>query len=52
MRLLRVHPPRAADAVQLAAALVATSEDPSQFAFLTSDRQLREAAEKEGFTVA
>ena len=51
MRLLRVHPLRAADAAQLAAALMATSENPSQLPFLTSDDRLRERAEKEGFTV-
>ena len=51
MRLLRVHPLRAADAVQLAAALIATSEDPSYLPFLTADDRLREAARKEGFAV-
>ena len=52
MRLLRVHPLRAADAAQLAAALMATSENPSQLQFVTSDDRLRESAEKEGFIVA
>jgi hypothetical protein len=51
MRLLRVHPLRAADAVQLAAALIATSEDPSYLPFLTVDDRLREAARREGFAV-
>jgi predicted nucleic acid-binding protein len=51
MRLLRVHPLRAADAVQLAAALIATSEDPSHLPFFTADDRLREAARKEGFAV-
>lgn len=51
MRLLRVHPLRAADAVQLAAALIATSEDPTYLPFLTADDRLREAARKEGFAV-
>jgi predicted nucleic acid-binding protein len=52
MRLLRVHPLRAANSVQLAAALIATSEDPSHLPFLTADDRLREAARKEGFAVA
>jgi predicted nucleic acid-binding protein len=51
MRLLRVHPLRAADAVQLAAALIATSEDPSYLPFFTADDHLREAARREGFAV-
>jgi uncharacterized protein len=52
MRLLRVHPLRAADSQQLAAALIATLENPSTLPFLTDDERLREAAQKEGFTVA
>lgn len=52
MRLLRVHPLRAADSQQLAAALIATMENPSTLPFLTDDERLREAAQKEGFTVA
>lgn len=51
LRLLRVHPLRAADALQLAAALVACGEDPQGFSFLTGDDRLREAAEREGFDV-
>ena len=51
MRLLRVHPLRAADSLQLAAALMATVEDPSKIRLLTADSRLREAAEREGFTV-
>jgi len=51
MRLLRVHPLRAADAVQLAAALVSSSEDPSHLPFFTADERLLEAARKEGFAV-
>jgi predicted nucleic acid-binding protein len=52
MRLLRVHPLRAADSQQLAAALIATMENPSTRPFLTDNERLREAAQKEGFTVA
>lgn len=50
-RLLRVHPLRAADCLQLAAALIATSENPSTLPLLTADERLREAAQKEGFLV-
>lgn len=48
---LRVHPLRAADALQLAAALVSCGEDPHGFSFLTGDDRLRLAAEREGFDV-
>lgn len=51
MRILRVHPLRADDAAQLAAALIATAEHPPLFPFLTADDWLREAAQKEGFAV-
>jgi uncharacterized protein len=51
VRLLRVHPLRAADAMQLAAALLASREDPSSLALVTSDDRLRSAASKEGFQV-
>lgn len=50
-RLLRLHPLRAADALQLAAALVASSHEPMALPFLTADTPLREAALKEGFAV-
>jgi hypothetical protein len=50
-RLLRVHPLRAADALQLAAALVACSQEPVALPFLSADHRLREAAAKEGFPV-
>jgi predicted nucleic acid-binding protein len=49
IRLLRVHTLRSADAIQLAAALVAAREDPRSLPFLTSDERLRLAAEREGF---
>ena len=51
LRLLEVHPLRAADACQLATTLVATQEDPTRVAFLTFDKRLEEVAQKEGFTV-
>lgn len=49
IRLLRVHPLRAADAFQLAAALAACRERPQNLVFLTNDQRLRAAAEAEGF---
>jgi predicted nucleic acid-binding protein len=50
-RLLRVHPLRAADALQLSSALVWASESTSDQEFVCLDANLREAALKEGFTV-
>jgi len=49
IRLLRVHPLRAADAFQLAAALIFCREQPETFSFLTADQRLRSAAIAEGF---
>jgi predicted nucleic acid-binding protein len=51
IRLLRVHPLRAADALQLGAALVASEENPHTLPFVCSDKRLAEAADKEGFPV-
>ncbi len=51
IRLLHTHPLRAADAFQLAAALVVSREFPKGHSFLTGDKRLREAAEREGFQV-
>jgi hypothetical protein len=51
LRLLEVHPLRAADACQLASALVATQEDPSRLPMICFDERLRNAAIKEGFVV-
>lgn len=50
-RLLRVHPLRAADALQLAAALVAAEHRPGSLPLVTLDGRLREAALREGFKV-
>jgi uncharacterized protein len=50
-RFLRVHPLRAADALQLAAALVAAERRPSTLAFVTCDDRLQDAAAKEGFLI-
>lgn len=49
IRLLRVHPLRAADAFQLAAALIFCREQPQHLPFLTADQRLRTAADLEGF---
>lgn len=50
-RLLRVHPLRAADALQLAAALVAAEGRPESLSLLSLDERLAEAARREGFSV-
>jgi predicted nucleic acid-binding protein len=50
-RLLETHPLRAADCLQLAAALLTSEETPQGFPFVTLDRRLGDAAEKEGFHV-
>lgn len=50
-RLLAVHPLRAADAAQLAAALLACDERPERLPFVTLDERLAEAARREGFAV-
>jgi len=51
MRLLRLHPLRTADALQLAAALVLAEHDPRTLPFVTLDDRLALAAEQEGFEV-
>ncbi len=48
-RLLGVHSLRAADALQLAAALVAVGDRPARHSFLCADGRLRDAAAREGF---
>jgi uncharacterized protein len=48
-RFLRVHPLRAADALQLAAAFVGAGQRPGHLEFVTLDDRLAEAARKEGF---
>lgn len=49
VRFLRVHPLRAADALQLAAAFVAAERRPSSLQVVTLDARLADAARKEGF---
>jgi predicted nucleic acid-binding protein len=51
VRLLRVHPLRAADSLQLAAAFVGAERHPSGLEFVTLDDRLAAAARKEGFVV-
>ena len=51
-RLLKIHSLRAADAMQLAAALLAAREEPEGSTFHTADVRLAVAAGKEGFSVA
>lgn len=50
-RLLGVHALRAADALQLAAAIIAADREPASIDFVTLDDRLAEAAEREGFRV-
>jgi hypothetical protein len=50
-RVVEAHPLRAADALQIGAALVAAEERPQTLAFVTLDRAQAEAAEREGFRV-
>jgi uncharacterized protein len=51
LRLLRVHPLRAADALQLAAAHLAAEDHPWTLPLVTLDDRLALAAEREGFPV-
>ena len=50
-RFLRVHPLRAADALQLAAAFLAAEGRPASLEIVTLDDRLAAAARKEGFSV-
>ncbi len=50
-RLLALHSLRAGDALQLAAALVASDERPQAETFVSLDGRLRDAAHREGFKV-
>ena len=51
VRFVRVHPLRAADALQLAAAFQAAEQRPSSLTVVTLDERLANAARKEGFAV-
>jgi len=50
-RLLRLHPLRAADALQLAAASALADGDPGSVSFVSLDDRLRRAARLEGFVL-
>ena len=50
-RVLLLHPLRAADALQLAAALVWAGSQTTSLEFVCLDHRLREAAAREGFQV-
>jgi len=51
VRLLRVHPLRGADALQLAAAFIAAERRPTSLEVITLDDRLAAAARKEGFAL-
>ena len=51
LRLLSSHNLRAADALQLAAALIWAEERPAGRSFICLDERLRQAARRDGFTV-
>jgi predicted nucleic acid-binding protein len=50
-RIIMNYPLRAADALQLGAALVAADGDPQSLELVTLDRRLADAARREGFPV-
>ena len=50
-RFLRVHPLRAADALQLAAAFLSAEQRPASLTIVTLDDRLAAVARKEGFVV-
>jgi hypothetical protein len=50
-RLLRIHPLRSADSLQLASALALAASDPEPLEFVSSDARLAEAASREGLKV-
>ena len=50
-RMVRVHPLKAADALQLAGAVVVAEQEPTKIGFVSFDAQLNKAAALEGFAV-
>ncbi len=48
-RYLRLHPLAAGHSLQLAAAVLASEDDPSSLPFVSLDNRLREAASRQGF---
>lgn len=51
LRLLRTHSLRGSDSLQLAAAIVASDDDPGNLGFVCLDERLITAARREGFAV-
>jgi predicted nucleic acid-binding protein len=51
VRFLRVHPLRAADALQFAAAFVAAERRPPSLRIVTLDERIADAARREGFVL-
>jgi len=51
IRLVRAHPLRAGDSIQLASAIATARDAPRELPFVTLDERLAEAAEREGFRV-
>jgi predicted nucleic acid-binding protein len=51
VRFMRVHPLRASDALQLAAAFVAAERGPASLQVVTQDERLADAMRKEGFAL-
>lgn len=51
IRLLQVHPLRAADALQIAAAWAVSEGRPDTLAIVTFDVRLRDAGDREGFAI-
>jgi len=50
-RIVEMHPLRAADALQIGAAVLAAEDNPAGLEFVTFDENLADAAEREGFRV-
>ena len=50
-RLMRSHPLRAADALQVAAAVVAAEGDPASLEIVSLDGRVQDACRREGFVV-
>ena len=49
VRLLRMHPLRAPDAIQLSSAVIAADREPAALEFVSLDARLASAAQREGF---
>jgi predicted nucleic acid-binding protein len=50
-RTLKTHVLRTSDALQLGAAIIASGFEPHTARFVTEDKHLRQAADREGFVV-